>query len=142
MLSIKVFAKQIEEIIGNNQIDIVHAFSSYYGFLASFLNLSIPLIFTPFASSIIRHAPNNFIPIVYLQKGGIISFIGYCIIVCFSFYDALRILRQKKIIEIEDYVVAISLIIMIPFLFQRTTIWETPLFALLYFPSLLKIELE
>ena len=83
----------------------------------------------------------NFIPIIYLQNGGIISFVGYCIIVCFSFYDALRILRKKKVIEIEDYVVAISLIIMIPFLVQRTTIWETPLFALLYFPSLLKREM-
>ena len=83
----------------------------------------------------------NFIPLVYLQYGGIVSFIGFCIIVCFSIYDALWILSQKKVIDIEDYIVAVSLIAMIPFLFQRMTIWETPLFALLYFPSLLKREL-
>ena len=56
VISVKVFAKAIEKIILKKKIDIIHAHSLYYGFLASFLKINIPIIFTPMGSDIIIHA--------------------------------------------------------------------------------------
>ena len=88
------------------------------------------------------YSGSNFIPIIYLMKGGILSFIGYCIIIYFSIYDSIRILVSTRNIKKIDYIVALSLLSLAPFLVQRMTLWETPLFALLYFPTLLKKKLE
>ena len=87
------------------------------------------------------YSGSNFIPLNYLNIGGILAFVGYCVIIYFSFHDSIRIILKRKELIIEDYIVATSLIIMLPFLIQRTTLWETSLFALLYFPSLLKSRL-
>ena len=56
------------------------------------------------------------------------------------------VLRPKLIKELKKYisnynieviVVAISIISALPFLFQRTTIWESPIFAFLFAPYII-----
>lgn len=79
---------------------------------------------------------SNFIPIRYLQTGGILSFIGYLLIIFRSLKLSLNIFLSKKTYNIEYIVVALSTIISIPYLFQRETIWESPLFAFLFAPIL------
>ena len=84
------------------------------------------------------YSGSNFIPINYLISGGFLAFIGYCTIIFFSIYDSIRLLVLKRDLKINEYVVATSLLCMVIFLVQRQTLWETPLFALLFFPYLIK----
>lgn len=81
---------------------------------------------------------SNFLPIYYLQTGGVLAFIGYLMILYISIKTSIKILRKYNEINIEHKVAAISLIIFIPFLVQRTTIWETAWFGLLYAPIIIK----
>lgn len=59
LISVKQFAKKIDFIVENNLIDVVHAHSLYYGFLASFISKKVPVIFTPMGSDIILNAQTN-----------------------------------------------------------------------------------
>ncbi|OUU51911.1 MAG: hypothetical protein CBC25_04295 [Pelagibacteraceae bacterium TMED65] len=61
LISVKIFAKKIDTIIEENSIDVVHAHSLYYGFLASFISKNVPVIFTPMGSDIILNAQKNYI---------------------------------------------------------------------------------
>ena len=81
----------------------------------------------------------NFIPMNYLQQGGLISFIGYILILFWSVKASLKIFLSKRDYKIEYVVVAISILTILPFLFQRTTIWETSFFAFLYAPIILNV---
>ena len=58
-LSVHKYARNIDDIIEKYDIDVVHAHTLYYGFLASFINKKTPVIFTPMGSSIIIHAQGN-----------------------------------------------------------------------------------
>ena len=80
---------------------------------------------------------SNFLPIYYLQTGGLIAFIGYLMILYISIKTSVKILMRYDQINVEYKVAAISLIIFIPFLLQRTTIWETAWFGLLYAPIII-----
>lgn len=81
---------------------------------------------------------SNFIPLNYFQSGGIISLIGYLFILIISVKTAIKTLYFIKDNQnIEVIVVAISMISALPFLFQRTTIWESPIFAFLFAPYIL-----
>lgn len=82
----------------------------------------------------------NFIPNNYLQKGGVLSLVGYLLVLIFSIRMSLRVLFSKNInYSIETVVVAISIIAILPFLLQRSTIWESSLFAFLFAPTLLNL---
>jgi hypothetical protein len=72
-----------------------------------------------------------------LQNGGLLAFIGYLIILYTSIKTALKIFKKYIYMTVEYKVVALSLIVFIPFLVQRTTIWETAWFALLYAPIII-----
>lgn len=85
------------------------------------------------------YSGSNFIPAVYFQTGGLIAFIGYIIMIIVSLKTAIIIFFSKNKFEIEYIVIASSIILMVPFLFQRTTILESPLFALLYATAVLDI---
>lgn len=88
------------------------------------------------------YSGSNFIPINYLQTGGIFSFVGYITIVIMSLYIAMEILFHKSI-QSNDYItVALSIIVMFPFLVQRSTIWESSMFSLLFAPVIIKIILS
>ena len=87
-----------------------------------------------------NYSGSNFIPNNYLQTGGVLSFIGYLLVLILSVRMSLRVLLNKnKKYNTETIIVAISIISILPFLFQRTTIWESPIFAFLYAPIILNI---
>jgi hypothetical protein len=87
-----------------------------------------------------NYTGSNFIPNNYLQSGGVLSFTGYLLFLIFSTKMSLKILFSKnKNYSIENVVVAISIISILPFLFQRTTIWESSIFAFLFAPVLLNV---
>ena len=59
LLSVRVYAKQVDVIINKYDIDIIHAHSLYYGYLASFTKSNVKIVFTPMGSDIILHAQSN-----------------------------------------------------------------------------------
>ena len=67
-LSIYLYAKEIRRLIIENDIEIVHAHSLFYGYLASFINSDIPIIFTPMGSDIIIKSQKNIIYRAMAQK--------------------------------------------------------------------------
>lgn len=85
-----------------------------------------------------QYLGSNFIPLNYLQSGGILSLIGYLLILIISTKTAIKILFFVKDNQnVEVIVVAISIISTLPFLFQRVTIWESPIFAFLFAPYII-----
>jgi len=84
-----------------------------------------------------NYVGSNFLPINYLQTGGLFAFLGYFIIIYASIRAALRIFRRYNYMTVESKVAALSLIVFLPFLAQRTTIWETAWFAFLYAPIII-----
>jgi hypothetical protein len=69
-------------------------------------------------------------------KGGIFGMLGYVIALALSATFAVSTLLRKKI-QIEEAVVAVSIIPLLTFVFQRSTMWESCVFALLYSPFLI-----
>lgn len=59
LLSVKKFITNINNIINEYDINIIHAHSLYYGFLSSFITKSLPVIFTPMGSDIIINAQQS-----------------------------------------------------------------------------------
>ncbi len=84
-----------------------------------------------------EYTGSNFIPLLYFQSGGLISLIGYVLVVIMSLKFAFKVFLSKKTYKVEYIVAASTLITMVPFLFQRTTIWENSMFALLYAPLII-----
>ena len=64
-------------------------------------------------------------------------YINYKYILYISIKTSVKILMRYNQINVEYKVAAISLIIFIPFLVQRTTIWETAWFGFLYAPIII-----
>ena len=61
LISARYYARKIDNLINNENIEIVHAHNLYYGFVTSFLKSDVPVIFTPMGSDIIIHSQNNVI---------------------------------------------------------------------------------
>ena len=59
LISVRRYAREIENVVAESHIDIIHAYSLYSGYVASFINVDVPIIFTPLGSSLIIHAQNN-----------------------------------------------------------------------------------
>jgi len=74
---------------------------------------------------------SNFTPSIYLQFGGVIALIGYVGVLLVSFLFSM-LLFLKNSLKIEERLVLSSIIVTLPFIVQRTTIWEHSLFALLF----------
>lgn len=80
---------------------------------------------------------SNFTPGYAFITGGIFGFFGYCWILFVSVGISIKVLffsKQDKIFK----VVGVLLLVFAPFIFQRLTIWESPLFALMYLPFLIQ----
>ncbi len=60
-VSARYYARQIDRLIRDEEIEIVHAHNLYYGFVASFMKSDLPLIFTPMGSDVIVGAQTNLI---------------------------------------------------------------------------------
>lgn len=56
---VRHYAKMLDYYIKDLKIDVVHAHSLYYGYLCSYIESNVPVIFTPMGSDIIRHAQSN-----------------------------------------------------------------------------------
>lgn len=61
LISAQFFAWKIKSIIRKHRIDIVHAHSLYYGFVASMIRINVPVVFTPMGSDVILQAQSNLI---------------------------------------------------------------------------------
>ena len=81
---------------------------------------------------------SNFSPATYLQYGGIFTFVGHLICLLVSLMVSLKSIFRANL-SIEEKVVFSSILVLFPFIFQRTTIWESSLFALLFAPSILNV---
>ena len=60
-LSARFYAAVVGAIVKKQGINIIHAHSLYYGYLASYVSVDVPIIFTPMGSDVILHAQNNYI---------------------------------------------------------------------------------
>ena len=79
---------------------------------------------------------SNFTPGNALQMGGISAFLGYLVILLVSLVAAIsRIIRKN--ISLEEKVVFTSLIVLLPFIVQRSTVWDSAIFAFLFAPSII-----
>jgi len=85
----------------------------------------------------ILYSGNNFTPGNALIEGGFLSFIGYSFILILSLWVALSSLVKGKLSDSEK-IICISIVVLFPFIFQRQTIWDSSLFALLFAPHILK----
>lgn len=79
----------------------------------------------------------NFTPAIYLQFGGILAFFGYTFFLVFSTILSLFIYLFKNKMSIEDLIITISLISLFPFIFQRLTMMESSIFAILFSPYII-----
>ena len=79
---------------------------------------------------------SNFIPVVYFQNGGILALFGYCFVLVFSILFSLKLLRRNDL-TLEDKVAVCSIIALMPFIVQRTTIFESAVFAFLWAPTII-----
>ena len=59
LVSARFYSDKIDQLISEHKIDMVHAHSVYYGYVASFIKSDIPIIFTPMGSDVIIHAQVN-----------------------------------------------------------------------------------
>jgi hypothetical protein len=80
---------------------------------------------------------SNFTPGFAFVMGGVVSFLGYCLFLVISLWSGVFAIWRKGL-SIEERVVFSSLIVLFPFIFQRGSVWDTALFALLYSPYILK----
>jgi hypothetical protein len=81
---------------------------------------------------------SNFSPGFYLQYGGISSLAGYLMCLFVSFGISFRSLKRDDL-SLEEKVVFPSILVLLPFILQRSTIWECGLFAFLFAPSIIRI---
>lgn len=72
---------------------------------------------------------------VFIQ-GGLLAVVGFVILVVQSALFAQSVVVRRNVGGIE-LVCAASIISLLPFVVQRTTVWESSLFALLFAPSIL-----
>lgn len=79
----------------------------------------------------------NFIVTYYINTGGVFSFLGYVTILILSVAVAIKGLLKGNI-PVEDKLVFSSILVLFPFIFQRSTVWESGIFALMFAPTILK----
>lgn len=81
---------------------------------------------------------SNFSPSTYLQYGGILAFVGYLACLFISLFVSLTHIFRNDLTQ-EEKVIFSSLIVLLPFIFQRETVWESALFAFLFAPTIIKV---
>jgi len=79
----------------------------------------------------------NFTPGNALQMGGISAFLGYLAVLFVSLVAAFLSIIRKNL-SLDEKVVFTSLIVLFPFIFQRTVVWDSALFAFLFAPSIIR----
>lgn len=79
---------------------------------------------------------SNFTPGYALTLGGIGAFFGYFIVLFVSLGIAIKNFFRPNLSR-EGKVVFVSIIVLIPFIFQRAVIWDGVLFSFLFAPTLI-----
>lgn len=101
-----------------------------------FLNYPLGLPRTETTEQAQQHAAysggNTAIGIIY-NLGGIPSFVGYLAVLFVSLWYAIISLFRKGLPTDEQAAVA-SILCLMPFIFQRTVVWDSSIFALLFAP--------
>jgi hypothetical protein len=69
--------------------------------------------------------------------GGITSFFGYLIILFVSLWYAITSLFRKGL-SLDEETAVVSIIVLMPFIFQRTVVLDSSIFALLFAPFIIK----
>ncbi len=72
-----------------------------------------------------------------IQMGGISAFFGYSIVLLVSLVVAFLKITCKNL-SLEEKVVFTSLIVLFPFIFQRTNVWDSAMFAFLFSPLIIR----
>lgn len=80
---------------------------------------------------------SNFTPGTAFNLGGIISFLGYVVVIFVSLWYAMAFFLRKNL-SVEEQTVVVSIICLFPFIFQRTVVWDSSIFALLYAPFIIR----
>jgi hypothetical protein len=78
----------------------------------------------------------NFTPTTAFQIGGVIAFFGYVYILFISIVIALRSVLFYSLGK-EQKIVFSSIIVLIPFIVQRATVWDSALYAFLFAPTII-----
>lgn len=79
----------------------------------------------------------TFTPAIYFQVGGFLSGVGYIYFLLVSFGLSIAVFTRRNI-QIQDKLVLTTIIVTFPYIFQRNTIFESTIFALLFIPSLIR----
>lgn len=115
------------------------------GVVQFFENIPALLMTSPFgiergttsAQSVnLLYSPNTFSIAAIYFSGGILAFIGYISILFLSIFVAVSMFFKRNL-SLEGRCVSISILVLFPFIFQRMTVWEMPLFPLMFMPYLL-----
>lgn len=81
---------------------------------------------------------SNFTPANAFQIGGVISLLGYLIVLVVSVGIAfVKVFFYE--LSTEEKIVFSSLIVLFPFVVQRPVIWDSALFAFLFSPAIIKV---
>lgn len=72
-----------------------------------------------------------------IHMGGISAFLGYSIILLVSLVVAFTSITRKNL-SVEEKVVFTSLIVLFPFIFQRSNVWDSAMFAFLFSPFIIR----
>lgn len=76
---------------------------------------------------------SNFTPGNAYNLGGILSFFGYLAVLFVSLWYAITSLFCKSL-SLDEQATVVSILCLLPFIFQRTVVWDSNIFALLYAP--------
>ncbi|QTR46424.1 hypothetical protein J9253_00210 [Thiothrix litoralis] len=79
----------------------------------------------------------NFTPGNAYNLGGIFAFIGYITVLLLSLWYATTSLLKRTVSSNIEQIAIISTICLIPFIFQRATVWDSNIFSLLIAPFII-----
>jgi len=79
----------------------------------------------------------NFTPGNALYMGGVISFIGYLFVLIVSIVASLMSILKRNLSR-QQKTVFTSIIVLMPFIFQRSVVWDNAIYSLLFVPTILK----
>lgn len=68
--------------------------------------------------------------------GGVLSFLGYLAVLLVSLWYAITSFFVKGL-SVDQQVAVVSIIVLMPFIFQRTVVWDSSIFALMFAPFLI-----
>ena len=76
---------------------------------------------------------STFTPGNAFNFGGILSFLGYLATLFVSLWYAIASLFRKGL-SLDEQAAVVSILCLMPYIFQRTTVWDSSIFALMYAP--------